>query len=192
MESIMPYKVAIIVGSLRKDSFTRKVVNAAIKLAPANLKFETVEIGNLPLFNQDTEAGDAAVKTFRDKIGAADAVLFATPEHNRSVPSALKNALDWGSRPWGQSKWGGKPAAIISTSMGNIAGFGANHHLRQTLAFLNMPTLGQPEAYIASAQNAVDDKGEIVEASREFFTGFFQAFTNLVSRNVDRTAVAAE
>ncbi|MBK8772037.1 MAG: NAD(P)H-dependent oxidoreductase [Rhizobiales bacterium] len=192
MESIMPYKVAIIVGSLRKDSFTRKVVNAAIKLAPANLKFETVEIGNLPLFNQDTEAGDAAVKTFRDKIGAADAVLFATPEHNRSVPSALKNALDWGSRPWGQSKWGGKPAAIISTSMGNIAGFGANHHLRQTLAFLNMPTLGQPEAYIASAQNAVDDKGEIVEASREFFKGFFQAFTNLVSRNVDRTAVAAE
>ena len=101
----MPYKVAIIVGSLRKDSFTRKVVNAAIKLAPSNLKFETVEIGNLPLFNQDTEAGDDAVKTFRDKIGAADAVLFATPEHNRSVPSALKNALDWGSRPWGQSKW---------------------------------------------------------------------------------------
>lgn len=188
----MPYKVAIIVGSLRKDSFTRKVVNAAIKLAPSNLKFETVEIGNLPLFNQDTEAGDDAVKTFRDKIGAADAVLFATPEHNRSVPSALKNALDWGSRPWGQSKWGGKPAAVISTSIGNIAGFGANHHLRQMLAFLNMPTLGQPEAYIASAQNAVDDKGEIVEASKEFFTGFFQAFANLVSRNVDRTAVAAE
>ncbi len=179
----MAYNVAIIIGSLRKDSFTRKLVNAAIKLAPANLKFETVEIGDLPLFNQDTEAGNAAVKTFRDKIAAADAVLFATPEHNRSVPAALKNALDWGSRPWGQSKWGGKPAAVISTSIGNIAGFGANHHLRQSLAFLNMPTLGQPEAYVAFADKAVDDKGNIVEASKEFFTGFMAAFAALIAKS---------
>jgi len=178
----MAYNVAVLVGSLRKDSFTRKVVNAAIKLASADLKFETVEIGNLPLFNQDTEAGDAAVKAFRDKIAAADAVLFATPEHNRSVPAALKNALDWASRPWGQSKWGGKPAAIISTSIGNIAGFGANHHLRQTLAFLNMPTMGQPKAYVANSPAAVDDKGNIAEASKEFFTGFFAAFAAWIAK----------
>jgi chromate reductase len=178
----MAYNVAVIIGSLRKDSFTRKLVNAATKLAPTNLKFEIVDIGNLPVFNQDTEAGDAAVKTFRDKIAAADAVLFATPEHNRSVPAALKNALDWASRPWGQSKWSGKPAAIISTSIGNIAGFGANHHLRQVLAFLNMPTLGQPEAYVAFSDKAVDDKGEIVAASKEFFTGFFAAFAAWIDK----------
>jgi chromate reductase, NAD(P)H dehydrogenase (quinone) len=127
-------------------------------------------------------SGDAAVKTFRDKIAAADAVLFATPEHNRSIPAALKNALDWASRPWGQSKWGGKPAAIISTSIGNIAGFGANHHLRQILAFLNMPTLGQPEAYVASSNTVVDDKGEIVAASKEFFIGFFAAFAAWIAK----------
>jgi len=178
----MAYNVAVIIGSLRKDSFTRKVFTAASKLAPADLKFEIIEIGNLPLYNQDTEAGDAAVKTFRDKIAAADAVLFATPEHNRSIPAALKNALDWASRPWGQSKWGGKPAAIISTSIGNIAGFGANHHLRQILAFLNMPTLGQPEAYVAASNTVVDDKGEIVTASKEFFVGFFAAFAAWIAK----------
>lgn len=178
----MAYNVAVIIGSLRKDSFTRKVFNAASKLAPADLKFEVIDTGNLPLFNQDTEAGDAAVKTFRDKIATADAVLFATPEHNRSVPAALKNALDWGSRPWGQSKWGGKPAAIISTSIGNLAGFGANHHLRQMLAFLNVPTLAQPEAYVTASNAVVDDKGEIVAASREFFTGFFAAFAGWIAK----------
>jgi chromate reductase len=182
MESNMAYNVALIIGSLRKDSFTRKLVNAAIKLAPAELKFETVEIGNLPLFNQDTEAGDAHVKAFRDKIGAADAVLFATPEHNRSFPAALKNALDTGSRPWGHSKWGGKPAAIISTSPGNLGGFGANHHLRQVLAFLNMPTLGQPEAYIAGANGLVDDNGDIKAESKEFFTNYFKAFAGFIAK----------
>ncbi|MFO1034644.1 MAG: NADPH-dependent FMN reductase [Hyphomicrobiales bacterium] len=179
----MAYHVAVIVGSLRKDSFTRALVNAAIKLAPADLKFETVEIGALPLFNQDIEAGDAAVKSFRDKIGAADAVLFATPEHNRSFPAAIKNALDWGSRPWGQSKWGGKPAAIISNSPGNLGGFGANHHLRQVLAFLNMPTLGQPEAYVAASNTVVDDKGEIKAESKEFFGNFFKAFAALIAKS---------
>lgn len=188
----MPYRVAVIVGSLRKDSFTRKVVTSAISLAPKNLRFEFVEIGNLPLFNQDNEKNDTpVVRAFKDKIAAADAVLFATPEHNRSIPSALKNALDTGSRPYGQNKWDGKPAAIISVSPGAIGAFGANHHLRQVLVFVNMPTLAQPEAYIGKAAELVDEKGEIKGDSREFLAGFFKAFAAHIAKTAPAVPQAA-
>jgi chromate reductase len=180
----MSFTVAVVVGSLRKDSFTRKVAKAATALAPADLKFEFVEIGNLPLYNQDNEANDTAeVKAFKDKIGAADAVLFATPEYNRSIPGVLKNALDIGSRPYGHSKWSGKPAAILSVSPGAIGGFGANHHLRQVLTFLNMPMLLQPEAYVGGAATLVDDKGQVtVPATRDFLTGFMKAFAAWIAK----------
>ncbi|MGA7711162.1 MAG: NAD(P)H-dependent oxidoreductase, partial [Rhizomicrobium sp.] len=143
------YGVAVLVGSLRKDSLTRKVANALAEVAPPSMKLQVVEIDGLPLYNPDIdEAPPAPWKEFRTRIKAADAVLFATPEYNRSVPGVLKNAIDVGSRPYGQSAWNGKPGAVISVSPGAIGGFGANHHLRQSLVFLNVPTMPQPEAYI--------------------------------------------
>lgn len=128
--------VAVLVGSLRKQSINRKLANALGQLAPASLKLSEIEIGQLPIYNQDSDEAPPAVWTsFRERIRAADAVLFVTPEHNRSVPAALKNALDIGSRPYGRSAWNGKPGAVVSASPGAIGGFGANHHLRQSLVF---------------------------------------------------------
>jgi len=138
-------KIAIIVGSLRKDSVNRKVAKALIALAPESLKLEIIEIGRLPLFNQDLEETPPVEWTaFRESVKGVDGVLFVTPEYNRSVPAALKNALDVGSRPYGASVWNGKPGAVVSASPGTLAGFGANHHLRQSLVFLNVPTMAQP------------------------------------------------
>jgi len=148
----MTLTVATIVGSLRANSNSGRIAKAIASDAP-NLVFDIVTIGDLPLYNPDLDASPpAAWSSFRARIKAADAVLFITPEYNRSVPGALKNAIDVGSRPYGQSAFAGKPAAVVSSSMGPIAGFGANHHLRQSLAFLDMPTLQQPEVYsVASA-----------------------------------------
>eukprot|EP01030_Chromulinospumella_sphaerica_P016526 gene16526-16341_t len=147
------YTIAVLVGSLRKQSINRKVAQALAQLAPANLKLSIVEIGELPLYNEDLDgsAPPAAYSTFRQQVAAADAVLFVTPEYNRSVPAALKNAIDVGSRPYGQSVWSGKPGAVISVSPGAIGGFGANHHLRQSLVFLDVPCMQQPEAYLGGA-----------------------------------------
>src|SRR5271166_2420397 len=143
--------VAVIVGSLRKDSINRKVANALAEVAPAGLKLSIIEIGQLPIYNQDGDENPPAEWTaFRERIGAADAVLFVTPEHNRSVPAVLKNAIDIGSRPYGKSAWSGKPGAVVSASPDGIGGFGANHHLRQSLVFLNVPAMAQPEAYIGA------------------------------------------
>lgn len=180
----MTTKIAVIVGSLRKESNSRKIAEAIQVLAPRGVSFEFVEIGALPLYNQDEEATPTeAVKAFRAQIKAADAVLFVTPEFNRSVPGALKNAIDHGSRPYGQSVWNGKPAAIISTSMGAIGGFGANHHLRQSLAFLNMPALAQPEAYIGNSATVVAADGSIAnQATRDFFVNFLAAFAALIAQ----------
>src|SRR5689334_24716596 len=153
--------VAVFVGSLRKDSFNRKLANALVMLAPASLKLEIVEIGALALYNQDDDVPGkvpSAWQGFRDRVKAADAVLFVTPEYNRSVPGVLKNAIDVGSRPYGQSAWSRKPAGVISVSPGAIGGFGANHHLRQSLVFLDMPAMPQPEAYIGGAATLFDDK----------------------------------
>jgi chromate reductase, NAD(P)H dehydrogenase (quinone) len=180
----MAYDVAVLVGSLRKESLTRKLVLAMEKIAPPGLKLNFIEIGQLPHFNQDLEASPPAeVTAFKQRIEKADAVLFATPEFNRSVPGALKNAIDTGSRPYGKSSWNGKPAAVITQSMGAISGFGANHHLRQSLAFLNMPTLAQPEAYIAHSGSLFDDKGGFAKSeTAEFLGGFLKAFEAWIAK----------
>lgn len=177
--------VAVVVGSLRKEAFSRKMAHALAAVAPASLKLDIVEIGNLPIYNQDNDANpSASVVEFRNRIKAADAVLFVTPEHNRSFPAALKNALDVGSRPYGHSVWNKSPAAIVSVSPGAIAGFGANHHLRQVLAFLNMPTLAQPEAYIGGADKLFDATGALTnEGTRGFLTQFMKAFEDWIGRN---------
>lgn len=178
-------KVAILVGSLRKDSLNRKLANALISIAPAELQLEIVEIGDLPLFSQDFEADPPqVVREFKQRIQAAGAVLFVTPEYNRSIPGVLKNAIDVGSRPYGKSAWNGKPGAVISVSPGAIGGFGANHHLRQSLVFLNVPTMAQPEAYIGNAASLFNDKGELVEgSSRDFLGKFLQAFSGWISQH---------
>ncbi len=180
--------VAIFVGSLRKDSLNRKMANALIALAPPSLKLEIVEIGNLPLFNQDDEAQPTAVvSAFKQQLQAADAVLFITPEYNRSVPGVLKNAIDVGSRPYGQSAWDGKPGAIISISPGAIGGFGANHHLRQSLVFLNVPAMTQPEAYIGNASKLLDDSGAISNNNtRDFMQKFLLSFEEWIDRHQAR------
>lgn len=172
-------KVAVIVGSLRKGSYNRLTARALMALAPSELDCEVVEIRLLPFYNEDLDGDGApdAWRDFRAKIKAADAVLFVTPEYNRSVPAALKNAIDVGSRPYGQSAWNGKPAAIMSVSPGAIGGFGANHHLRQSLVFLNMPAMPQPEAYVGGAAKLFDDKGNLAnDGTRKFFTSFMAAF----------------
>ena len=173
-----PCNVAVIVGSLRKGSFNRQVAHALAELAPAGMKLEIVEIGQLPLYNQDSDENPPAVFTeFRNRIKAADAVLFVTPEYNRSVPGVLKNALDVASRPYGQNAWNGKPGAVVSASIGAIGGFGANHHLRQSLVFLNVPTMPQPEAYIGTAEKLFDANGKLTDdGTRKFLTKFMQAY----------------
>ena len=175
--------VAVVVGSLRKDSVSRKLATAFAALAPANLKFEIVEIGDLPHFDQDLESDPPAAWTrFRSEIAQADAVLFVTPEFNRSVPGALKNAIDVGSRPYGSSAWNGKPGAVISVSPGGIGGFGANHHLRQSLAFLNVPLLSQ-EAYIGGAFTLFGETGELVnETTADFLKAYAAAFAEWIER----------
>ena len=178
-------KVAVLVGSLRKESFNRKMANALATLAPAPLQLAVVEIGNLPLYNADDDANPApAVRAFRERIAQSDALLFVTPEFNRSVPGALKNAIDVGSRPSGKSVWNGKPGAVISVSPGAIGGFGANHHLRQSFVFLNVPAMAMPEAYIGNAASLFDDKGALTnESTRDFLQKFMQAFAQWIERN---------
>lgn len=179
-----PIDIAVIVGSLRKESFNRKMAQAIIELAPPSLELEIVEIRELALFNQDHEADPPAANVaFKARIQKAEAVLFVTPEYNRSVPGVLKNAIDVASRPYGKSAWDGKPAAVMSVSPGAIGGFGANHHLRQSLVFLNMPTLAQPEAYVGGAAGLFDASGKLSnEQTREFVGKFINAFAALIDR----------
>jgi chromate reductase len=176
----MAHTVAVIVGSLRKASWNRKLAQALIALAPSSLALEIVEIGALPLYDQDLDDEQrppAAWTAFRERVKAFDAVLFVTPEYNRSVPAPLKNAIDVGSRPYGQSVWDRKPGAVVSSSPGSVGGFGANHHLRQSLVFLNMPAMPAPEAYIGGAADLFDASGALVkEATREFLQKFLLAF----------------
>src|SRR6266702_6902922 len=162
-----PMNVCVLVGSLRKASFNGMLANTLISLAPSSMKFDVVEIGQLPFYNEDIETAAPPTQwiSFRQRIKSADAVLFVTPEYNRSVPAVLKNAIDVGSRPYGQSAWDGKPGAVISVSPGAIGGFGANHHLRQSMVFLNVPMLQQPEAYIGGAASLFDDKGSLTNAA---------------------------
>ena len=179
-----PVDVAVLVGSLRKESFNRKMAHALAELAPPSLKLEIVEIRDVPHFNQDEEANPPpASAAFKARIMKAQAVIFVTPEYNRSVPGVLKNAIDVASRPYGKSAWSGKPAAVMSVSPGAIGGFGANHHLRQSLVFLNMPTLQQPEAYIGQAGSLFDAGGKLVKPeTREFVGKFMNAFAAWVEK----------
>ena len=177
-------KVVVLVGSLRKGSFSRKVAMAVAKLTP-DIEFDFPDIGAVSYFNQDLEASPPADWTaLRDRIEAADAVLFVTAEYNRSVPGVLKNALDVASRPYGKSALQGKIAAVISTSTGAIGGFGANHHLRQSLVFLNMPTMAQPEAYVGNSGKLFDEQGELVnDSTREFLVAYGKAFKAFIEKN---------
>lgn len=179
----MTRTIALVVGSLRKDSLTRKIATSICELAAPQMTFTPIEIGQLPPFNQDLEATPPREwLALRGAVAACDGVLFATPEYNRSIPGVLKNAIDVGSRPYGKSVWAGKPAAIISQSRGGIGGFGANHHLRQCLAYLDMPCLGQPEMYIGNSEALWDDKGQLVPSTRELFQTFVTAFTSWIER----------
>lgn len=179
------HTVAIVVGSLRKDSLNRKLANALIKMAPPSLSMSIVEIADLPHFNQDWEENPPQnVLDFRQKIKSANAVLLLTPEYNRSVPGVLKNAIDVASRPYGQGAWIGKPGAVVSVSPGPLAGFGANHHLRQVMTAVGIKTMSQPEAYVGNATAQFDADGALIDASTiKFMDKFLNAFAHWIERN---------
>jgi len=178
-------KVAVLVGSLRAASHNRKLAQALKAMAAPKLAFEELGIGELPLYNEELDQNPPrAWVALRDAIRASDAVLFVTPEYNRSVPGALKNAIDIGSRPYGSSAWSGKPAAVISGSPGAIGGFGANHHLRQSLVFLDMPVLQQPEAYIGGIDKLFDAQGGFAkEDTTKLMRKFLDAFERWIRAN---------
>jgi chromate reductase len=190
----MTRKIAVIVGSLRKESFSRKIARNIEALAPAGLTFEEIDISKVVHYNQDLDGNEPAEwLDLRAKIKSADAVLFVTPEYNRSVPGVLKNAIDIASRPYGKSAFDGKPAAVISNSPGNIGGFGAHHHLRQTLAFLNMPTLQQPEMYLSGVGSWFDDAGKITDPkTQEFLAGFAKRFADWIETVIAETGKASK
>jgi chromate reductase len=181
----MARDVAVLVGSLRKASLNRKMALVMGEMAPASLALEIVEIGDLPLYNEDLEANvPPAWARFRERLGKAEAVLFVTPEYNRSVPGLLKNAIDVGSRPYGKSIYSRKPAAIVSVTPGALGAFGANHHLRQSLVFLDMPTLQQPEAYLANAGKLFAENGALTnDDTRAFLQKYLQAFAAWIEMN---------
>lgn len=171
------YTIAVVVGSLRKDSFNKKLASAIEKLFPADFSLTQLRIDDLPLYNQDDDANPSAqVKRLKGEITAAQGVLFVTPEYNRSIPGVLKNAIDHASRPYGQSAWNGKPAGVIGASIGPTGTAMAQQHLRNILAYLNMPTLGQPEAFIHHKEGLYDAVGNIGEASLKFLQGWVDAY----------------
>ena len=181
------HTIAVVVGSLRKDSISRKVALALAELAPGSLKLKIVEIGDLPLYNEDIDHGTPpeSYTRFRQELIGAYGFLFVTPEYNRSVPGALKNAIDVGSRPYGQSAWGGaKPGAVISLSPGAVGGFGANQHLRQSFVFLDVLCMQQPEAYLGNSGTFFDEQGQLSERTRPFLQGFIDAFAGHVERTL--------
>jgi chromate reductase len=182
--------IAILIGSLQANGLTRKVATAIQALGADHLDFSVIEIGALPLYNPEREdQGVPEWINFRTAVAPMDGILFVTPEYNRSVPAALKNAIDVGSRPYGASVWSGKPAGVVSQSPGAIGGFGANHHLRQSLVFLDMPAMQQPEAYLSHAASLFDDVGNLVEGSgKTFLAGFVAAFTAWVARHAHADA----
>ena len=179
-------KIAVISGSLRKDSFNQKIAKQLIKMAPSSLEMEFVEVGDLPLYNEDLDEAntpDTWVK-FREKMKTMNGVLFATPEYNRSMPASIKNALDVGSRPYGSSVWDGLAGGVVSGSVSGIGGFGANHHIRQSAVFLNILMMQQPEAYIPFIQNIFDENGDVkTEETKAVFQKFIDSFAKWVEKN---------
>jgi chromate reductase len=180
------YQIAVIVGSLRKDSFNRKLADAIAKLAPAEFSFKQLEISDLPLYNQDDDANQAAsVKRLKTEITASQGLLFVTPEYNRSIPGVLKNALDHASRPYGQSAWAGKPAGVIGASVGAMGTAMAQQHLRNILAYLDAPTLGQPEAFIHAKEGLFDGAGNIGPDSKAFLQGWMDQYVAWVKKHAN-------
>lgn len=171
------HQIAVLVGSLRKDSFNRKLATALAKLAPAEFAFKQIEIGDLPLYNQDDDANPSApVQRLKAEITSAQGLLFVTPEYNRSIPGVLKNAIDHASRPYGKSVWARKPAGIIGASVGAIGTALAQQHLRNILAYLDVPTLGQPESFIHAKDGLFDAKGDIGPDSKAFLQGWMDHY----------------
>lgn len=178
-------QIGIIVGSLRRDSLNRKLANAILKLAPAEFSFKFLEIGNLPLYNQDDDANQAeSVKQLKNEIKASHGLMFVTAEYNRSMPGVLKNAIDHGSRPYGQSVWAGKPAGILGASIGTIGTAVAQQHLRTVLAYLDMPTLGQPEAFIHVKEGMFDAADNIINAdTKKFLQSWMDRYVAWIKKN---------
>jgi chromate reductase len=177
------YPIAVVVGSLRRDSFNRKLADALVKLAPPEFSFKPVQIGDLPLYNQDDDANPAeSVKRLKADIAAARGLLFVTAEYNRSIPGVLKNAIDHASRPYGQSAWAGKPAGVLGVSVGAIGTSLAQQHLRNILAYLDVPTLGQPEAFIQAKEGLFDQAGNIGADSRNFLQGWMDRYVAWVKK----------
>jgi chromate reductase len=178
------YSIAVIVGSLRRDSFNRKLATAIAKLAPQDFSFSQLKIDDLTLYNQDDDASPAAsVKRLKDEIRAARGLIFVTPEYNRSMPGVLKNAIDHASRPYGQSVWGGKPAGVLGVSIGAIGTAIAQQHLRNSLAYLDVPTLGQPECFIQMKDGFFDAAGDIGPDSRQFLQEWMNRYVAWVKRH---------
>lgn len=179
--------IGILAGSLRKESFSKKIGNSLIVMAPEGFEFKIISIDDLPLYNQDFDDYDQVPESyavFRNEINAVDGVLFITPEYNRSVPAVLKNALDVGSRPYGHNVWDGKPGAVFSNSPGMLSGFGANHHLRQSLVFLNVPVMQQPEVYIAKSNELFDENGDFkISGTKDFLQKAVDAYITWFKKN---------
>lgn len=179
------YQIAVVIGSLRKDSFNRQLANAIVKLAPSEFDFKQLDISDLPLYNQDDDAQQAAsVKRLKAEITAAQGLLFVTPEYNRSIPGVLKNAIDHASRPYGQNAWAGKPAGVLGVSIGAIGTAIAQQHLRNVLAYLDVPTLGQPEAFIQAKDGLFDSAGNIGPGSKAFLQKWIDQYVAWVKAHV--------
>lgn len=178
-------EIAVIVGSLRRDSFNRKLANAMTKIAPPDFSLRQIEIGDLPLYNQDDDANPAAsVKRLKAEIAASQGLIFVTPEYNRSIPGVLKNAIDHASRPYGQSMWAGKPAGVLGASVGPMGTALAQQHLRNILAYLDVPTLGLPEVFIHARDGLFDEAGNIAEGSKKFLQGWMDRYVGWVKKHV--------
>jgi chromate reductase len=181
------YNIAVVVGSLRKESFNRQLADAIVKLAPPEFSFTRLEIGDLPLYNQDDDAQQAAsVQRLKAQIAAAQGLLFVTPEYNRSMPGVLKNAIDHASRPYGQSAWAGKPAGVLGASVGAIGTALAQQHLRNVLAYLDVPTMGQPEAFIQAKEGLFDADGSIGAGSRAFLQGWMDHYVAWIKQHAQQ------
>ena len=180
------YQIAVIVGSLRRDSFNRKLATAVVKLAPPDFKFTQLQIGDLPLYNQDDDASQPEpVQRLKAAIATSQGLLFATPEYNRSIPGVLKNAIDHASRPYGQNSWAGKPAGLLGASVGVIGAAMAQQHLRNILACLDVPTLGLPEVFIQAKEGLFDEAGNVTEGSKKLLQSWMDRYVAWVKLHAD-------
>lgn len=178
-------QIGVIIGSLRKDSFNRKLANAIVKLAPADLSFKFIEVGDLPLYNQDHDANPSeAAKRLKAEISGSQGLLFFTPEYNRSIPGVLKNALDHASRPYGQSAWAGKPAGVVGISVGSTGTALAQQHLRNILSYLDVPTLTQPEVFIQMKDGLFDEAGNIGDGSKKFLQAWMDKYVDWLKKHL--------